>query len=169
MSAGSVCEQILYRFSVWSHASPFPILGQARTTHCSHRLRPILLWCLLQLCYTPYYSMRKIYYCVGSVKTRASCLRFEQIALGAIVCGSSSSPSSCLRCDPIVVCASLRCVRTPYVVSFCLRLREPPLYIYDSAQLGEDGLLPATRFMSRVQQHLSHLTLWEKVLKVRRC
>lgn len=33
-------------------------------------------------------------------------------------------------------------------------------------KLGEDGLLPATRFMSRVQQHLAHLTPWEKVIKV---
>lgn len=36
-----------------------------------------------------------------------------------------------------------------------------------STQLGEDGLLPATRLMSRVQQHLGHLALWEKMLKVR--
>lgn len=53
------------------------------------------------------------------------------------------------------------CVRL-FIVVFCAPLCDPLL----SLKLGEDGLLPATRFMSRVQQHLAHLTPWEKVLKV---
>ncbi|CAM9685529.1 unnamed protein product, partial [Scytosiphon promiscuus] len=54
----------------------------------------------------------------------------------------------------------LRCLGFVYAAAFLSALRD------NAALLGEDGLLPATRFMSRVQQHLGHLTPWEKVLKL---
>ncbi|CAM9913246.1 unnamed protein product [Pylaiella littoralis] len=54
----------------------------------------------------------------------------------------------------------LRCLGFVYAAAFLSALRD------NGALLGEDGLLPAVRFMSRVQRNLAHLTPWEKVLKL---
>eukprot|EP00903_Cladosiphon_okamuranus_P019438 g17873.t1 len=54
----------------------------------------------------------------------------------------------------------LRCLGFVYAAAFLSGLRD------NGALFGEDGLLPATRYMARVQQHLAHLTPWEKALRI---
>ncbi|CAN0192735.1 unnamed protein product, partial [Ascophyllum nodosum] len=54
----------------------------------------------------------------------------------------------------------LRCLGFVYMVAFLVALND------NGALLGEDGLLPAARFMDHVESHLTSLTAFEKVLKV---
>lgn len=56
----------------------------------------------------------------------------------------------------------MRFIYCAFAAASCLIFLLLPLL-----KLGENGLLPATRYMERLEGHLTNQTTFEKVLKVR--